>query len=281
MVSLEEAQHRIRTADSTRPCVSITFDDGYADNVYFGKQLLEKYNIPATVFIASDHIGLNREFWWDELERLILLPDKLPEKFDLHINGDMHTWVMDNSTQTLVKGWNVQYAEDPSPRYSFYRDLHVLLKPLNHNEREKVLDQIISHVDASSKYRDTHKIITRNELLELSNSNLIDIGAHTVTHPRLSVLPKQEQSYEIKMSKKQLEKELNRPVKHFSYPYGSQNDYNSDSVSIVKDSEFDIACSNYSGTVTKISDSYELPRMLVRDWDCEQFTQNLKRWSFE
>src|SRR5438046_1743966 len=32
MVSLTEAQRRIRSGSNRRPCVTITFDDGYADN---------------------------------------------------------------------------------------------------------------------------------------------------------------------------------------------------------------------------------------------------------
>src|SRR4051794_36738330 len=35
LVSLEEAQHRIKSPRNERPAVSITFDDGYADNCRF------------------------------------------------------------------------------------------------------------------------------------------------------------------------------------------------------------------------------------------------------
>ncbi|MFY9558249.1 MAG: polysaccharide deacetylase family protein, partial [Blastocatellia bacterium] len=47
--------------------VVITFDDGYADNLTAAKPLLEKHDIPATVFIATGYTGADREFWWDEL----------------------------------------------------------------------------------------------------------------------------------------------------------------------------------------------------------------------
>ena len=52
-VSLEEAQHRIRCRTNTRPCVSVTFDDGYAVNCEFALPLLLRKCIPVTYFVCS------------------------------------------------------------------------------------------------------------------------------------------------------------------------------------------------------------------------------------
>ena len=49
--------------------VVITFDDGYADVLYNALPLLEKYKIPATIFVTTGKLG--KEFWWDELERIV------------------------------------------------------------------------------------------------------------------------------------------------------------------------------------------------------------------
>lgn len=51
--------------------ISITFDDGYVDNYKNALPILEKYNVPATIFVASGNIGSDKEFWWDELSRMI------------------------------------------------------------------------------------------------------------------------------------------------------------------------------------------------------------------
>ena len=50
--------------------VVVTFDDGYLDNLQFAKPSLQKYGVPATVFAATGSTGTDREFWWDELERI-------------------------------------------------------------------------------------------------------------------------------------------------------------------------------------------------------------------
>ena len=54
--------------------VAITFDDGYLDNFINALPLLENYNIPATIFIVGEAIDKPGEFWWDELEHIILFP---------------------------------------------------------------------------------------------------------------------------------------------------------------------------------------------------------------
>ena len=58
--------------------VAITFDDGYADNLYGAARLLERYDTPATFFITTGYIGTGCEFWWDELERLVPADKYLP-----------------------------------------------------------------------------------------------------------------------------------------------------------------------------------------------------------
>lgn len=61
-------------------CAAVTFDDGYADNLYNAKPVLERHDIPATVFVATGAVGRTEEFYWDECERLILNgPGRLAE----------------------------------------------------------------------------------------------------------------------------------------------------------------------------------------------------------
>jgi peptidoglycan/xylan/chitin deacetylase (PgdA/CDA1 family) len=56
MVSLADAQQRIRSGRNERTCVSITFDDGYADNCRFALPLLVREQIPCTYFVAARHV---------------------------------------------------------------------------------------------------------------------------------------------------------------------------------------------------------------------------------
>jgi peptidoglycan/xylan/chitin deacetylase (PgdA/CDA1 family) len=63
--------------------VVVTFDDGYIDNHACAYQILKTFEIPATIFVTTGSIGSKREFWWDDLERILVLPEQLPTSLTL------------------------------------------------------------------------------------------------------------------------------------------------------------------------------------------------------
>ena len=62
---------------SHRPRFSITFDDGYVDNLRNAVELLERHDVPATVFIATAFID-QPAFWWDVLAEMALESEASP-----------------------------------------------------------------------------------------------------------------------------------------------------------------------------------------------------------
>ncbi len=65
LVSLEEAQARIARGHNDRPLVSISFDDGYADNSAFALPLLIRSRIPFTYFVTVHHVQSGEPFAHD------------------------------------------------------------------------------------------------------------------------------------------------------------------------------------------------------------------------
>lgn len=79
LISLAEAQRRVRTGDSPRPAVAVTFDDGYAENCEYALPLLIKERIPCAYFVASQFVLENRPFPHD-VEAGRPLPVNTPEQ---------------------------------------------------------------------------------------------------------------------------------------------------------------------------------------------------------
>ncbi len=49
-------------------------------------------------------------------------------------------------------------------------------------------------------------------------------------------------------------------------------------VGLVREAGFTLACSNVPGLVRRRTDSFQLPRVLVRNWDAETFALRLREW---
>lgn len=267
-----------------RPFVAITFDDGYADNLQEAKPLLARYGIPATVFVTAGAIDDHREFWWDELERLLLQPGTLPEVLELKIADQIHCWHLDTATTYRDSDaqqhshWNVLIDSNPTPRHQAYRELSSLLRPLADANRQAILSQLRAQANVNADGRTTHRALSAAAVRELAADGLVEVGAHSITHPVLSQRSIAEQSLEINTSKARLESLLSQPVTSFAYPFGTLGDYTSDTIEVVRQAGFARACSNYEGVMRRSPDPFQLPRFLVRNWDGDEFARRLREW---
>lgn len=266
-----------------RSSVAITFDDGYVDNVQNAKPLLERHDLPATFFLVSKFLGSQAEFWWDELDRILLRPGILPKNFSLDINGNSieidleHATNYSNESYRDNRNWRA-WEDPPTPRHSLYYSLWKRLRSLPDSDRQETLRKLSSWANADSQARPGNRALSLSELSAIGKESLIEVACHTETHPQLSLLPASIQRDEIHASKARLEEILGRPVKSFAYPYGSQDDYTAETVAIVRENGFTSACSTSPGVVTKHSDLFQLPRVPVEDWNGEEFAKRLSDW---
>jgi peptidoglycan/xylan/chitin deacetylase (PgdA/CDA1 family) len=284
IVPLQELVASLKNGKLPRRAVVITFDDGYADNLLNAKPILEKYDAPATIFIATGYLGHRREYWWDELDKLFLQRGMLPETLRLNINEDVHEWQLGNAahySDTAFqehRHWKASENTDANPRHFIYRSLWELMKPLREDERNRLCDELTSWSGRDRAPRSTHRSLSRNELTLLARGRLVEIGCHTVTHPALSTLAPASQEREIRQSKACLEEVLGRRVASFSYPYGRSCDYTQRTVSLVREAGFYCACSTSASPVTCSADSFQLPRFQVVDCNGEELYKQLRSW---
>ena len=279
-MSLVELGHALTAKRIPRRAVVITFDDGYRDNLWNAMPVLEQYDMPATVFVTTGHVGQNREFWWDELERILILPIKLPEKLEIEVDGRLYKWDLHESVEQRTSGsrWNVAMENYTKRRHGVYVALHGLLRPLEAKKQNAVLRKLATWAGASGDTRIGYYALGADELKKLSDNGQIEVGSHTITHPVLSAQSTHMQQTEITQSKRYLEEILGHPVMSFSYPYGGKDDVAADTIQMVREAGYRVACANFHALVTRNSYPYWLPRYLVRDWNGHEFAKHLRRF---
>ena len=282
-IALGDLVQALRAGRCPRRAVVVTFDDGYADNLHHARPLLARHGVPATVFVAAGQLGSAREFWWDDLERILFEPPLLPPVLAIEVDGAVRRWELGAAAQapTSVAGecdWEPWGTEHPSARHRLYAELWSLLHPLDAGVRGAILDWLAAWAGLAPEGRPGHRALTPEEVQALSRDGLVEIGCHTVTHTVLSALPVAEQREEIARSKATLEEIIGRSVTSFAYPYGRREDYTAETVALVRAGGFESACANVEGVVVRDTALFELPRMQVRDWDGDVLAGRLDAW---
>ena len=120
--------------------------------------------------------------------------------------------------------------------------------------------------------------VSADAVAGLGSDPLIDVGAHTVTHPRLAGRPPAEQESEIRASRLHLQELTGASVTSFAYPFGGPGDYTSETIGLVQRAGFACACTSVAGAVRAGTDVFQLPRMHVLDWNGDEFARRLRWW---
>jgi peptidoglycan/xylan/chitin deacetylase (PgdA/CDA1 family) len=274
-VRLADVSRLVRETQPARPSVVVTFDDGYRDNLQVAAPELAAAGIPATVFLATGYIGQEREFWWEELEGILFETPLRASVVRAEVGGKIREWALAANSAPEWEGgdWNVTLGANPTARQAAYLELARILKNSSDLGRIQILTQLggEQHVVRSER-----TCMSEQEVRDLAGSGLVDVGAHTVTHPCLARLSPAEQRSEMEASRCVLEDLLGRPVRSFAYPYGGREDIGAETPRIAKEAGFDLACTNFRGFVSRVSDPFRLPRLVVRDWDGPTFERKIE-----
>lgn len=240
----------------------ITFDDGYADLATEIAPRLRKAAVPATMFVVSGAIDRAREFWWDSMARAILGPEPGTGILALQIGEREHRWNLTDESRFVV-----------------HRQVWALLRDRPSSERDDLVEQVLAWAGLTLRARDTHRTLRSAELAGLAGDDLIEIGGHTASHPRLATLSHEQRRREIEDGRSALEAFISRPVTSFAYPHGGPDDVGPGTPDQVREAGFDAAYVATPGRLGAGSDAYRLPRVFVEDMDGEEFARLLWRYA--
>ncbi|MDW7775646.1 MAG: polysaccharide deacetylase family protein [Methanosarcinales archaeon] len=236
VISFDELiEHYQNKSKLPKNSIIITFDDGYKDCYTIAYPILQKYNVSAMFFIATDYINSDDIYWWD--------------KVAYALNNT-------NITSFSVPEFGAYNLENPVKRLEAKRDICKKLRQINEEDKNKIIHEIEQILKI--KFDDVNQDLFLNwdEINDMSQNGM-EFGAHTCSHAILTRVPNEHAKYEIRNSKSVIEANINKKINVFSYPSGTINDFNDNIKEYVEYSGFRVAVSTVYG-INKLNDETDL-----------------------
>lgn len=245
VLPLDEAVRRLREGTLPARALSISFDDGYADNHDVALPILLKHGLPATFFVSTGYLS-GTCMWNDIVIEAIRACTHTELRLDECLGAD--------------------FGRLPNSGVADKREaIALVLKGLKYLPADVRAAQVHALARGLGAEVATGLMMTPDQVRAMRKAGM-QIGAHTVTHPILARASEAEVAHEIEESKRRLEALLDERVGLFAYPNGKPGeDYNEQSVAAVRRAGFDAAFSTRWAAASGATDLFELPRFTP--WD--------------
>jgi peptidoglycan/xylan/chitin deacetylase (PgdA/CDA1 family) len=257
-MSMDELVDRLRSKTLPADAVAVTFDDGYRDNLVNAKPVLARHGVPATLFLATGFINQNTPFWWDELATMILASTQTIRDQQVWAGEAVILDWGEAEHSDMAGGWRA-WDEPRTARQNAYLAIWRKLQRATAEDRDVVMNTLRCHLGPAQD--PLGRPMSSDEIGAFLSGGLVELGAHTVTHPALTFLSRLESRQEIEASGHRCRELATKCVNGFAYPYG---DMSSEVRSDVATLGFSWACSTEGGFVDgKQADIFALPRIAV------------------
>jgi peptidoglycan/xylan/chitin deacetylase (PgdA/CDA1 family) len=182
----------------------VTIDDGFADAYEIAFPLLQRHEVPATLFVITDFLDGRAWMWTDKLRHVALATSA--ERLNAEVGG---------------RSFDIRLAGRDS-RIGAAGRVNSELKRLAPREREEAIERIAAAhgVTLPSRPPAAFGPVTWEQARELDAGG-VEIGSHTVSHPILTTTDDAQLAAELRGSRVRLEAELGHAVELFCYPNGA------------------------------------------------------------
>lgn len=229
IIRAEELENYYYNIGSLTNACHITFDDGHASFYNNALPLIKKHKIPVSIYVSPSITMQKKNFWFQEIsgyrkEKLIEIVNRLI-KSDKKIRPlSIMTYFKTlqlDMIWEIIKIYQKETNTPPKP-------------PMN---------------------------MTIDQLKEVSDSGLVEIGAHTLNHPILKNEDLDFMTNEIECSIDYLSDILNSKIKYFAYPNGRYGvDFGDREIDALKNKGIKLAFSTDKEIISNQNSPFIIPR---------------------
>lgn len=241
VLPLVEIAQRISGGKPVRRCAAVTFDDGFRDNYEKAFPILKQLQVPATIFLTTGSIENGQAPWFIQLRYLFMKTPK--SRLEIELAGHTEFFPLANPLEK-------RSASDMLMNY---------VQSCPNEERLSILSALPSLLDVDLKDRLQSLMLTWDQIREMGQ-NGISFGAHTMTHPILTLISPENLRREVSGSKAAIEENTGQAVRAFAYPFGKKRHCPQSAATVLKGLGFVCAVTTEPGANSANTPLYELKR---------------------
>lgn len=235
VVTVEEALRRSAHDEGGR-CVNFSIDDCYRDTYEHLAPLFRRHGVPLTLYVTTGIPDGTLPLWWAGLEDALLDRD--------HVRVGEERIELTTSEQRRAVYQRISSSWDGAEAANHYAGFCAS-----------------NGIDCEAMH--WKHAISWEMLEELARDPLVEIGAHTVGHPRVSSLDPAAARAELEQSRLRLNERLGIDVRHFAFPYGRAADCGPRDFELARQAGFRSAATTRKGLVLAGADEFSLPRNTI------------------
>ena len=243
IISIEQLCKKLLLKKKLKKQIVFTLDDGYLDNYVNAYPIFKKHNVPFTIYLSTGFIERNTNVWWHDIEDIISVND--------NINFDDY----------IIK---CKTSEEKLNAFFILRKKILNLDKKNYHDK---MINFLNYYKIHSKKNTSKLFMNWENIIKLSNDNLVTIGSHTKNHYALNKLSEKEIIDEVIGANILIEKKINKKVNHFAFPYGTRNEVGKNEIEILKNLRFNSVVTTRNGNIYNDHVNYTscLPRIMLTE----------------
>jgi peptidoglycan/xylan/chitin deacetylase (PgdA/CDA1 family) len=219
--------------------VSLSFDDGYRNQLELAVPLMERLGMPATFFLVPGLLSREVHAWWEVL-----------------------AWALACSGKPTVR-WGAE--ELPTRGSRGYRTFQRMLPTLRTKPRaltERTVRELVDRLEPEGQAGDQDLFLDWDGARQLVRRGFT-VGSHTMYHASLRYEPATEQLRDLVESRRQLRAELGIDPQLLAYPYGQLAHYSAETIRSTASAGYTHAVTVRAGLTRPSTPRHEIPRFAL------------------